>query len=62
MKSKASNMNESDVWDESRMDQPTLLKYNVHTPLQGKSVSNVKELSKGLALPECECCYRNCLV
>jgi tRNA G18 (ribose-2'-O)-methylase SpoU len=44
-------MNESDAWDESRMDQPTLLKYNVHTPLQGKSVNNVKELSKGLALP-----------
>jgi len=44
-------MNESDAWDESRMDQPTLLKYNVHTPFQGNSVSKVKELSKGLALP-----------
>jgi tRNA G18 (ribose-2'-O)-methylase SpoU len=44
-------MNDSDAWDESRMREPTLLKYNVHTPLQGMPVEKVKSLSKGLALP-----------
>lgn len=44
-------MNDSDAWDNSRMEEPTLLKYNVHTPLQGMPVEKVKSLSKGLALP-----------
>lgn len=44
-------MNESDAWDESRMGEPTLLKYNVHTPLQGMPVEKVKALSEGLSLP-----------
>lgn len=43
-------MNDSDAWDESRMGEPTLLKYNVHTPLQGMPVKEVKKLSEGLAL------------
>jgi 23S rRNA (guanosine2251-2'-O)-methyltransferase len=45
-------MNESDeLWSESRMTEPSLLKYNVHTPLQGMPVEKIKMLSKGLALP-----------
>lgn len=44
-------MNDSDAWDDARMGEPTLLKYNVHTPLQGMSVEKVKALSKGLQLP-----------
>jgi len=45
-------MNKSDeLWDESRMTEPSLLKYNVHTPLQGMPVEKIKKLSKGLALP-----------
>lgn len=44
-------MNESDAWDLSRMGEPTLLKYNVHTPLQALPVEKVKTLSEGLALP-----------
>jgi tRNA G18 (ribose-2'-O)-methylase SpoU len=44
-------MNDSDAWDMSRMGEPTLLKYNVHTPLQSMPVDRVKALSKGLALP-----------
>lgn len=45
-------MNESDeLWSESRMTEPSLLKYNVHTPLQGMPVEKIKKLSKGLALP-----------
>ena len=50
-------MNDSDAWDTSRLEQPTLLKYNVHTPLQGMSVEKVKSLSKGLALPLCLMMY-----
>ena len=44
-------MNDSEAWDEARIQEPTLLKYNVHTPLQGMPVEKVKTLSKGLALP-----------
>ena len=33
------------------MTEPTLLKYNVHTPLQGLSVEKVKQISARTALP-----------
>jgi tRNA G18 (ribose-2'-O)-methylase SpoU len=39
------------LWDESRMAEPTLLKYNVHTPLQSLSVEKVKQFSEKTALP-----------
>jgi tRNA G18 (ribose-2'-O)-methylase SpoU len=42
---------QDELWSEARMEEPTLLKYNVHTPLQGMSVEKVKTLSKGLSLP-----------
>ena len=38
-------------WDESRMAEPSLLKYNVHTPLQSLSVDKIKQLSAATALP-----------
>lgn len=44
-------MNPSEAWDESRMEEPTLLKYNVHTPLQGLPVETVKKISEKMALP-----------
>jgi tRNA G18 (ribose-2'-O)-methylase SpoU len=44
-------MNDSEAWDASRMEEPSLLKYNVHTPLQGLSVETVKKLSSATALP-----------
>jgi tRNA G18 (ribose-2'-O)-methylase SpoU len=47
----APTMNDSEAWDEGRLAEPTLLKYNVHTPLQGMPVEKVKKLSEGLALP-----------
>jgi tRNA G18 (ribose-2'-O)-methylase SpoU len=39
------------AWDDSRMSEPSLLKYNVHTPLQGLSVSHVQKISAATALP-----------
>lgn len=39
------------AWDDSRLEQPTLLKYNVHTPLQHLPSPHVKQLSHALALP-----------
>ena len=39
------------LWDTSRMEEPTLLKYNVHTPLQGLPVETVKKISEKMALP-----------
>jgi tRNA G18 (ribose-2'-O)-methylase SpoU len=44
-------MNDSEAWDETRMVEPSLLKYNVHTPLQSLPVEKVKKLSEKLALP-----------
>lgn len=38
-------------WDDSRMNEPTLLKYNVHTPFQGLSVDKLQKLSQRTALP-----------
>ncbi len=39
------------LWDESRLAEPTLLKYNVHTPLQGLPVEKLKKIAEGSALP-----------
>lgn len=39
------------LWDDSRLSEPTLLKYNVHTPLQGLPVEKVKKISEKTALP-----------
>lgn len=39
------------AWDESRMAEPTLLKYNVHTPLQKLPTQQVQKMSAATALP-----------
>ncbi len=39
------------LWDESRLQEPTLLKYNVHTPFQQFPVEKLQRLSKATALP-----------
>ena len=39
------------LWDTSRMEEPSLLKYNVHTPLQALSVEKLKKISASSALP-----------
>lgn len=39
------------IWDESRMQEPSLLKYNVHTPLQNLPVEKLKKISEATALP-----------
>lgn len=44
-------MNASEAWDDSRLTEPTLLKYNVHTPLQSLPVEKVKQFSEKTALP-----------
>lgn len=44
-------MEDSDAWDESRLAEPTLLKYNVHTPFQSLPTEKVKLLSEKTALP-----------
>lgn len=44
-------MDTSELWSLSRMEEPSLLKYNVHTPLQSLSVEKVKQLSQKTALP-----------
>lgn len=41
----------SELWDTSRLTEPSLLKYNVHTPLQGLSTEKVQAISKASALP-----------
>ncbi len=46
-------MDPQELWDDSRMSEPTLLKYNVHTPLQGLSVEALKKISATSALPVC---------
>jgi tRNA G18 (ribose-2'-O)-methylase SpoU len=40
-----------DTWDETRLAEPTLLKYNVHTPLQSLPTEKVKQFSEATALP-----------
>lgn len=42
---------DTDLWDESRMADPSLLKYNVHTPLQGLSTEKLQKISENTALP-----------
>jgi tRNA G18 (ribose-2'-O)-methylase SpoU len=44
-------MSDSELWDTSRMEEPTLLKYNVHTPLQSLPVEKVKKVAQATALP-----------
>lgn len=39
------------MWDDSRMNEPTLLKYNVHTPFQGMPVEKIQRISQVTALP-----------
>ena len=41
----------ADLWDDSRLSEPSLLKYNVHTPLQGLSTEVVQAYAKASALP-----------
>jgi len=43
----------TELWDDSRMAEPTLLKYNVHTPLQGLSTDKLQKISEQTALPLC---------
>ncbi len=47
---KVSNM-ESTLWDDSRMAEPSLLKYNVHTPLQGLPMEKIKKIAEASSLP-----------
>ena len=42
---------ESPLWDDSRLAEPTLLKYNVHTPLQGLPVEKIKKIAEASSLP-----------
>lgn len=46
-------MDPQELWDDSRLAEPSLLKYNVHTPLQGLSVDALKKFSSSSALPIC---------
>lgn len=46
-----------DHWDASRIGNPSLLKYNVHTPLQGLSVEHLQNISIQTALPICLMLY-----
>jgi tRNA (guanosine-2'-O-)-methyltransferase/TrmH family RNA methyltransferase len=46
-------MDPQTLWDDSRLSEPTLLKYNVHTPLQGLPVDTLKKISSTSALPVC---------
>ncbi len=39
------------LWDDSRMNEPSLLKYNVHTPLQALPIEKLKKISEATALP-----------
>jgi tRNA G18 (ribose-2'-O)-methylase SpoU len=39
------------AWDDSRLDQPTMLKYNVHTPLQTLPLTQVQRIAEASALP-----------
>jgi tRNA G18 (ribose-2'-O)-methylase SpoU len=44
-------MTSDELWDTTRMTEPSLLKYNVHTPLQGLPVETLKRISEVSALP-----------
>lgn len=41
----------SEHWDDSRLQEPSLLKYNVHTPLQSLPVEKLKQIAQTSALP-----------
>lgn len=41
----------SEIWDESRLEQPSLLKYNVHTPFQSLPLTHVQRIAQAAALP-----------
>lgn len=41
----------TDLWDDSRLKESSLLKYNVHTPLQNLPVDKLKTISEKLSLP-----------
>lgn len=44
-------MDPVDAWDDSRLGEPSILKYNVHTPFQGFPVEKIKKISEATALP-----------
>jgi len=46
-------MESQELWSDDRLSEPTLLKYNVHTPLQGLSTDALKKFSSTSALPLC---------
>lgn len=39
------------LWDESRLQESSLLKYNVHTPLQALPIEKIKKIAEVTALP-----------
>jgi tRNA G18 (ribose-2'-O)-methylase SpoU len=39
------------LWDNTRLAEPSLLKYNVHTPLQSLPVEKLKQIAESSALP-----------
>ena len=39
------------LWDDTRLVEPSLLKYNVHTPLQGLPIQKLKQIAERAALP-----------
>jgi tRNA G18 (ribose-2'-O)-methylase SpoU len=41
----------SAAWDDSRLAEPTLLKYNVHTPFQTLPLTQVQRIAQASALP-----------
>ena len=44
-------MNSQEAWDDTKLAEPTLLKYNVHTPLQQFKPEKLRKISEGLSLP-----------
>ena len=41
----------AELWDDSRLSEPSLLKYNVHAPLQELPTEKVQKFAKAAALP-----------
>ena len=39
------------LWDHTRLEEPSLLKYNVHTPLQALPMEKLKKIAATTALP-----------
>lgn len=44
-------MEPSEAWNDSRLQEPSLLKYNVHTPFQALPVEKLKKIAEATALP-----------